>query len=166
MLKHGDTANARKIKLKWAEDLKKIATKMRLYSNTLLSWPQSLHLFQVARLYPGRWQNYYFYKINRVEPYVLTTYSPIEFLQENCKYYCYDKYYRDKRLEDYGNRFEMISLDNKEPEFGVETWGYLPKVAGATDMIVIRNDTAAPGYPSVIAPPFISTLAAIPPLLQ
>lgn len=120
---------------------------MRIYSNVILSWPQVLHAFQAARLYQGRWYNYYFYKINRVQPYILTTHSPLEFLQENCQYYCYDKYYREKRLEQYGNAFTILSIDGKKPEFGVETWGYIPKVACANDIILIKNDTAI-GYPS------------------
>ncbi len=109
---------------------------MRIYSNTLLSWPQVIHVFQGARLYPGRWLNYYFYKIEHVQPLVLTSYSPIEFLQENCQYYCYDKYYRDKRLEKYGNTRELVSDANQQ------IWVHIPKVAGATDIIVVRNDSA------------------------
>jgi hypothetical protein len=109
---------------------------MRLYSNTLLSWPQVIHVFQGARLYPGRWLNYYFYKIEHVQPLILTSYSPIEFLQENCQYYCYDKYYRDKRLENYGNTRELVSDANQQ------IWVHIPKVAGATDIIVVRNDSA------------------------
>ncbi len=117
---------------------------MRIYSNTLLSWPQTIHVFQAARLHPGQWMNYYFYRIERVQPLVITTHSPIELLQENCQYYCYDKYYRDKRLEQYGNTFEMVSIANQEP---VKTWVHIPKVAGATDIIVIRSDIAF-GIPS------------------
>jgi hypothetical protein len=109
---------------------------MRIYSNTLLSWPQALHVFQAARIHPGRWLNYYFYKIERVQPLVLTTHSPIEFLQENCQYYCYDKYYRDKRLEKYGNTCELVSDTNQQ------IWVHIPKVAGANDIIVVRNDSA------------------------
>jgi hypothetical protein len=109
---------------------------MRIYSNTLLSWPQVIHVFQGARLYPGRWLNYYFYKIEHVQPLVLTSYSPMEFLQENCQYYCYDKYYRDKRLEKYGNTRELVSDANQQ------IWVHIPKVAGATDIIVVRNDSA------------------------
>jgi hypothetical protein len=126
---------------------------MRIYSNTLLSWPQTIHVFQAARLHPGRWLNYYFYRIERVQPLVLTTHSPIEFLQENCQYYCYDKYYRDKRLEQYGNTFEMVSISNQEPEFGKETWVHIPKVAETTDVIVVRNDTAV-RFPSFNYPSF------------
>ena len=113
---------------------------MRIYSNTLLSCPQTLHVFQAARIYPGRWLNYYFYKVERVQPLVLTTYSPIDFLQENCQYYCYNKYYRDESYEKYGNRFEMVSVANQE------TWVHIPKNAGATDIIVVRNDRVS-GYP-------------------
>jgi hypothetical protein len=128
---------------------------MRIYSNTVLSWPQVIHVFQIARLYPGRWQNYYFYKINRVQPYILNTNSPLELLQENCKYYCYEKYTRDKHLEEFGNRFEILSVPNKGSEVGSKTWGYIPKVACANDIIVVQNDTAA-GYPSVNWPTSLS----------
>lgn len=120
---------------------------MRIHSNTLLSWPQTLHVFQASRLYQGRWMNYYFYKINSTNPLILTTHSPIEFLQENCQYYSYDKYYRDKRIEQYGNSFELVNIKNKETEFAKETWVYVPKAAEPDDIIVVRNDTAI-GYPS------------------
>jgi|LauGreDrversion4_2_1035121.scaffolds.fasta_scaffold321867_1 hypothetical protein len=120
---------------------------MRIHSNTLLSWPQVLHAFQAARLYQGRWMNYYFYKINSTQPLILTTHSPIEFLQENCQYYCYDNYYRDKRFEQYGNSFELVNVCNKDPQFAQETWVYVPKTTEPDDIIVIRNDTAF-GYPS------------------
>jgi hypothetical protein len=60
----------------------------------------------------------------------------MEFLQENCQYYCYDKYHRDKRLEKYGNTRELVSDANQD------IWVHIPKVAGATDIIVVRNDSA------------------------
>jgi len=113
---------------------------MRIYSNTLLSWPSALHVFQAARLYPGRWLNYNFYKIEHSNPLVLTTHSPIDFLQENCQYYCYDTYYRNESYEKYGNRFEMVSVGLQE------IWVHIPKTAGATDIIVVRNDRVT-GYP-------------------
>lgn len=119
-----------------------------MFSNTLLTWPQSLHAFQAARLYPGRWHHYYFYKVYNTQPLVLTTNSPLEFLQENCQYYCYDKYYRDTRLEQYGNQFELVSMTNKESEFAQENWVYIPKAIEINDIIVIRNPTAN-GTPSV-----------------
>lgn len=121
---------------------------MRMFSNTLLSWPHTLHAFQAARLYPGRWHHYYFYKIYCRQPLILTTHSPIEFLQENCQYYCYDKYYRDKRIEQFGNEFTLISINSKETNFDVETWGYIPKGAETNDIIVIQSPCAI-GTPSV-----------------
>lgn len=129
------------------------SNKMRIYSNTILSWPQVIHTFQASRLYPGRWMNYYFYKIERVQPLVLTTNSPIEFLQESCQYYCYDKYYRDKRLEQYGNTFELVSISNQE---SVKTYVYIPKVAEATDIIVVQNDRAV-GFPSAVLPNWLKS---------
>jgi hypothetical protein len=127
---------------------------MRLYSNTILSWTQTLHVFQIARLYTGRWHNYYFYKIINTKPIVLTTHSPIELLRENHQYYCYDKYYRDPRLETYGNSFEMVSVYNKKYQMCEEDWAHIPKLITEDDIIVVRNDLAI-GYPSVVAPPFI-----------
>lgn len=115
---------------------------MRLFSNSILSWPQVIHATQAARLYPGRWHHYYFYKIYCRQPLVLTTHSPLELLQENCQYYCYDKYYRDKRLEQYGNQFELVSMTNKESDFAQESWVHIPKAAETDDIIVIRNPYA------------------------
>ena len=130
---------------------------MRIYSNSLLSWPQTLHIFQAARLYPGRWMNYYFYKVKTRKPLILTTYSPIDFLQENNQYYCYDKYYRDTRLENCENLFEPVSIPNNELNLGEETWCYVPKFAESTDIIVVRNDRVV-GHPSYnYSSPFFGT---------
>lgn len=123
---------------------------MRIFSNTIMSWPHTIHAFQAARVYPGRWYNYYFYKIHSRQPLVLTSYSPLEFLQENCQYYCYDKFYRDKRLEQYGNDFEIVSIANKESDFAQENWVYIPKTADTDDIIVIHNSNAV-GIPSATA---------------
>jgi hypothetical protein len=124
---------------------------MRIYSNTLLSWPTALHVTQTARIYPGRWLNYYSYKISNIEPLVLTTHSPIELLQENCKYYCYDKYYRDCRPEVFGNTLEKINISNQHTEFGKETWAYIPKVADINDIIIIKSNINN-GTPSIYTP--------------
>lgn len=121
---------------------------MRLYSNTILSWPSALHAFQASRLYPGRWHHYYFYKIQDINPLVLTTYSPIDLLQENCQYYCYDKYYRDKRLEQYGNTLVAANIHNQQSTFGKETWIHIPKCAEVNDVIAIRNNNVT-GLPSI-----------------
>ena len=80
---------------------------MRLYSNTILSWPQVIRLVQSTRLYPGQWLNYYCYRIDNIAPLSLTTYSPIELLQKNSLYYCYYNYHRDKQAEAFDNRFKI-----------------------------------------------------------
>ncbi len=113
---------------------------MRIYSNTLLSWPQAIYVFQTARLYPGRWRKYYYYRIDNIAPLSLTTYSPIELLQENCQYYCYHNYHRDKQAEAFNNTFKIISILNNKPQFGRKSWVYIPKVAEPCDIIVIRDD--------------------------
>ena len=133
---------------------------MRLYSNTILSWPQVLHAFQVARVYPGRWHHFFFYKIQTIKPLILTTHSPIELLQENCKYYCYDKYYRDKRLEKYGNTVVSANIHNKQLGLGEETWIYIPKIAEVDDIIVIKSDTIV-GYPTILSLPLMASLSLI-----
>jgi len=122
---------------------------MRIYSNTLLSWTESLHIFQAARLYHGIFRNYNIYKINVIKPLILTTDSPIELLEENCQYYCYDRYYRNKYLEQFGNTFELASIINKKAEFEKETCVYIPKMAEVNNIIVIRNDIIY-GYPNII----------------
>jgi hypothetical protein len=121
---------------------------MRIFSNTLLSWPQVLHTFQVARLYPGHWHHYYFYKIQHINPLVLTTHSPIELLQENCQYYCYYKYQRDKHIEQNGNIRVLAITHNQNPSFGEETWIHIPKIAEINDVIVIRNNDIS-GFPNI-----------------
>lgn len=118
---------------------------MRIYSNTNLSWPQTLHIFQVARLYPQKWLHYNFYKIKQTQPLIISTNSPIELLENNYQYYCYDKYYRDKRLEKYRNTYELCSIINKTPEFNLESYIYIPKTIIRNDMIVIENSNNITG---------------------
>ena len=133
---------------------------MRLYSNRLLSWPQLLHAYQAARVYPGRWHHFYFYKIKTVNPLAIITYSPIELLQENCKYYCYDKYERDKRLENYGNTVVSATIHNKQIKLGEETWVHIPKMTNVDDIIVIQSDTMV-GYPTTISLPTTALMVSL-----
>lgn len=121
---------------------------MRLYSNKLLSWPQMLHAFQAGRLYTGRWQNYYFYRVSRVQPLVITTHSPLEFLQENNQYYCYEKYNRNKTLEGFENICESVFLQNQEMDYN-ETWIYVPKMINKNDIIVVQRHYSS-GFPQMI----------------
>jgi hypothetical protein len=122
-----------------AEDLKKRVHKMRIFSNIPLSWPQVLHVSHAARLSPGSWHNYYIYKLTHIRPHILTTNSPLELLQENWQFHCYDNYCRAAQLEAYGNEFTMISINGKKSEFGTETWGYIPKAAEPNDIISISS---------------------------
>lgn len=119
---------------------------MRIYSKTPLSWPIVLHVAQAARLYPGRWQNYYFYRVKIREPtLILQTYSPLELLQENSHFYCYDRYNRDKQLEKLGNELTMTYIENSPPF--TENYTYVPKPLTNNDILVIRSDftTGVPG---------------------
>lgn len=119
---------------------------MRIYSNTILSWPQVLHVSQVARLYSGKWLNYNFYKIQKTSPLIITTNSSIEYLEKNCKYYCYNRYYRDEEFEQYGNILKYCTTNNTKDKFCTETSIYIPKLAVCNDIIVFHNDINT-GFP-------------------
>ena len=133
---------------------------MRIFSNTLLSWPYPLHIFQASRLYPGRWHNYYFYKINIRKPLILNTYSPLELLQENNAYYCYDNFNRNKHLETYGNTLEIVNNLNQKSEFRKQIWVHIPKIAEVNDIIVIHN-TKSVVFPSANFKPYFLTIPNI-----
>jgi hypothetical protein len=111
---------------------------MKLYSSTLISWPKILHISQAARLYPGRWQNNYIYRIDGVEPLELTTYSPIGLLQENRKFYCYDRYNRDKRFETLGASYSF-------GDFSL----YIPEFAQKGDVVIIKDENFHEGFPKL-----------------
>jgi hypothetical protein len=124
---------------------------MRLYSNTLLYLPQIVYYFRWAARHPGQLNNYHFYCIKNRSPLVLHTYSPLEFLQENNHYYCYDSFYRDTRLERSGNVFEVVTVHNQPTDFGKETYVYIPKNAKNDDFILVKNDRPV-GRPSIYFP--------------
>lgn len=113
---------------------------MRIYSNTILSWPKTLHIFQESRIYTGRWNNYYFYRISDIKPLTIYSYSPMELLQENRKYYCYDQFYRDKRIEKIGNIYEKVYVSKKEHPFVKELSVNIPKTIEKDDIIVIKHN--------------------------
>ncbi len=113
---------------------------MRIYSNTFLAWPQVIHLSHQARLYPGRWQNYYMYRVRQCDPLMLKTYSPVELLQENRYYYCFNHFHRYTRLERAGNKCENSIVNNN-----LETWIYIPKYAEPDDIIVVKSDIIPTG---------------------
>jgi hypothetical protein len=115
---------------------------MRIYSNTLLTWPSPLYIFQASRIYNTQWFNYYFYKIDNIKPLHITTNSPIELLQHNYQYYCYDKYYRHKRLEQYDNTLELINIHNRHSLR--KLWIYIPKMVEMNDIIVLHLNQQQP----------------------
>lgn len=129
---------------------------MRIYSKTLLSWPTSIHVAQAARLYPGRWQNYYFYRVTLRDPnLVLHTYSPLELLQENSPFYCYDRYNRDTQLEKPDNELILTTLQSIAPTF-TKKYIYIPKLLEKNDIIVVRSDINK-GLPSIYLPSLFKT---------
>jgi hypothetical protein len=65
---------------------------MRVHSNKLLSWPEVLHVSQVSRAYRGKWLNYELYRIMRIDPLIIHSYSDINKLEEVRTYYLYEKY--------------------------------------------------------------------------
>lgn len=113
---------------------------MRIYSNTFLAWSQVLHLSQQARIYTGRWQNYYMYRVTHNDPLMLKTYSPVELLQENRHYYCYSYFYRYIHLETAGNKYQNSIINNY-----LETSVYIPKCTEDNDIIVVKSDIAPTG---------------------
>ena len=112
--------------------------KMRIYSNTLLSWPQILHVSTTARLHVGRWQNYYFYRMNSRAPTNIITYSPISLLQEDREYYCYDRLQRNKLHDSWGNVNEMVTINNQSRFLPTKLCITIPYHAAANDVIVIK----------------------------
>ena len=72
---------------------------MKLYSNTLLTWPSALHLSTMSRIHQGKWFDYHIYKITCVKPLIINSYSSITKLRDNHTYYCYYKYNRAELLE-------------------------------------------------------------------
>jgi hypothetical protein len=111
---------------------------MRIYSNTRLTWFQLLHVSTAARIHVGRWQNYYFYRVDSRDPTNIITYSPISLLKEDREYYCYDKLQRNKLLDSRGNVFNMATVNRRPPPFPTELWVNIPYHAAANDVIVIR----------------------------
>lgn len=121
---------------------------MRIYSSTYLTWPGILHLTQAARLYPGRWHNYYLYRIKSHEPIKIITYSPVSLLQQNRYYYCYDRFARDTHSEKVGNSWEMASINEHHIPSPEEVWIHIPKCAEPNDIIAIHTEQIS-GHPNI-----------------
>lgn len=113
---------------------------MKIFSSKLLSWPQVLHLYQAGRLYPGQWQNYYFYQVLIRKPLSIYTHCPLSLLQENRPYFCYNKFHRDKGLEWQNNEF--MSVNN----YGVQNTIFYPATIENDDILVVYDESLK-GYP-------------------
>ncbi len=80
------------------------------------------------------------YRVRQYNPLMIKTYSPIELLQENRHYYCFNHFHRYTRLERAGNKCENSIINNN-----LETWVYIPKYAEKGDIIVIKTDNTPIG---------------------
>jgi hypothetical protein len=110
---------------------------MRIYSKTLLTWPLTIHVSQAARIYPGKWHNYSFYLVKLTHPtIILHSYSPLEFLEENSPFYCYERYYRNESLELFGNKKVLASIQNNKYS-STENYIYVPKNIAINDIIAV-----------------------------
>jgi hypothetical protein len=129
---------------------------MRIYSKTPLSWPLVLHITQAVRLYPGQWQNYYFYRVKLKTPtLLLQTYSPIELLQDNTPFYCYHRYNRDQYLENLGNKLALTYITHIK-HIHTKKYIYIPKSLEINDILIVKNNlnTIAP---SIYLPSLFNT---------
>lgn len=109
---------------------------MRIYSSVELSFSKFLYLSNAGRVYPGRWLDNYLYLVKSKQPNKIITYSPVDLLQENRNYYCYDKSGIYKRCESRKNVCEMTTINNKQ-----ELIIYIPKCVEPDDMILIHSPT-------------------------
>lgn len=89
---------------------------MRLFSNTLLAWPEVLHVFQAARLSTGKWQNYSFSRVLSGES--------LPNVASGKQLYCYEHFYRKPELDIVINSWNSSKHAVSKPH----------------DVIVIRHD--------------------------
>jgi len=108
---------------------------MPIYTDLMLSWPQCLQVFQQARLYPGRWFNYNIYRISRVNPLQIHSYSPINLLEENRGYHYYKIFEGCSPVHCDNVTWKYIV--NKE---GMPLQLYLPEHMLPGDIIVVSAD--------------------------
>lgn len=127
---------------------------MRIYSNTRLCLPNIIHTLHASMNTPvGRWDTLYFFHVQSVKPLTLKTSACIELLQENRKYYCYDKIYRNKSIEILGNISDTISY-NMDTDNNNNIHVYIPKLTSSNDIIIVRDDTSYE-YPTLHVPSWL-----------
>jgi hypothetical protein len=106
---------------------------MRIFSNIVLSRPHLLHINQVARFHPGKWNNYHIFRISMVEPLKIITYSPLNLLEDNRQYFCYHNFLRDRTTNNQNKHVLMNESSNKY-------FIYVPETVGFNDVIIIHSD--------------------------
>jgi phosphatidate phosphatase APP1 len=117
-------------------------TTTRIYSNVILNWPRRIHLFQAARLCAGDWNEYHLYRITNAEPFRYISKSPLQILETNRQYYCYDLMGYNKNMTRFGNKYSYII----EPDVGKRRIFY-PSTITAGDFIAVQKpETYIPVY--------------------
>lgn len=115
---------------------------MRIYSDKILTWIEILHASYSARIYSGKLNNKYTYKIQCIRPTMLHTFSPIEFLEQNRKYYLYEYLIHNKLCDNLPNFIDIVeSVNNKPLLFNNDYKIYLPLTVAVGDTILIHEDT-------------------------
>lgn len=116
---------------------------MRIYSDKLLAWHEVLHTAYAARINPGKWQNMHIYKIQRTQPAIIRSSSPIELLQKSRKYYLYDNLIYNNTCGHIGNYMDVVRSKS-----GIsDTYIHLPFTVAPQDVIVIHENIGGHGEP-------------------
>ena len=119
---------------------------MRIYSDKLLAWNEVLRASYAARINPGRWLNTHIYKIQRIQPTFINTFSPIELLERDRKYYLYDNLLRNKACDHLPNFIDIIEGVNGSPLlFNNDFKIYLPLTVAVGDVILIHEEIGGHG---------------------
>lgn len=119
---------------------------MRIYSDKILAWNEVLHATYAARINPGNWLNKYIYKIQRIQPTFIHTFSPIEFLEVDRKYYLYDNLLRNRACDHIPNFIDIVEgINGNTLLFNNDCKIYLPLTVTVGDIILIHEDTEAHG---------------------
>jgi len=117
---------------------------MRIFSNVSLPHSHVKYLLENTKYSHTFCDLYsiktYLYRVVNTNPIHLYTYSPVLHLEEDRKYYCYDKFNRDVRPELLGNTWDVATVEglNQYLDFGQSFWIYYPAAAKENDIIVIQ----------------------------
>jgi hypothetical protein len=125
---------------------------MRIYSDKILAWNEVLHAAYAARVNPGRWLNTHVYKIKRIQPTIIHTFSPIEFLEKDRKYYLYDNLLRNKACDHLPNFIDIVEgINGRMFLFNNDCKIYLPLTVAVGDVLLIHEDVGGHGEQIILA---------------